>query len=205
MTTTLQVINKVTGQDTYSEKICQLVKTIISGYYELPIDSYESKSRVRQVVKLKQASVYFMRKLLPQATLNYIGGQMRYDHATVLHCLKVVNNLLLTDKATQEDVRLIGGMLQLKQDAIVLGGKIDENYYYVGLDKCSSVKLPNGQGIVFSGMLPNQVDAIKDILAKHYNVPLDVRKHVGTGLFILEKLTPKTEDEIAEANATPTP
>ena len=156
-------------------------------------------------MKLKQTSVYFMRKLLPKATLNYIGSQMGYDHATVLHSLKVINNLLLTDKSTQEDVRLIDAMLQIKQDSIMLGGNINNNYYFVGLDKCDSVKLPNGQSIVFSGMLPKQVDAIVGLLNTHYNAPLEVKKHLNTGLFILEKLTPKTEDEITEANATPTP
>jgi len=202
---TTQIISKVTEQDRYSERLCKLIKTIISSYYELPIDSYESKSRVRQVVKLKQTSVYFMRKLLPNATLNYVGSQMRYDHSTVLHSIKVINNLILTDKPTQEDIRLIDAMLQIKQESIMLGGNINNNYYFIGLDKCDSVKLPNGQSIVFSDMPPTQLAELVGLLTTYYNAPLKVMKHINTGLFILEKLIPKTEDEVTEAIATPTP
>ena len=187
--TTQKMLNSVNGQDTHSDKVCALIKTIISNYYQLPLDIYESKSRVRQVIRLKQASVYFMRKLLPKATLHYIGNQMMYDHATVLHCLKKVNQFLETkDLETTEDIRKINEMVELKHEAIMFGKEAEKGFYHISLDKCTSLKLPNGQAMVFSGMLPNQIAVIREFLEKHYAIPLPTRKHTKTGLFILERL-----------------
>lgn len=193
------MMNAVNGQDKYPDRVCQLLKTIISTYFDLPLSSYQSKSRVRQVIKLKQATVYFIRKLLPKATLLYIGKQMAYDHATVLHCIKKINELMETDVETREDIRKLNEMVQIKHDVLMLGGEVQKDYYFINLDKCASMRLPNGQAIVFSGMLPNQVASIRELLEKYYGLPLITRKHKGTGVFLLDRLS---EDEVAQKDNT---
>jgi hypothetical protein len=127
--------------------------------------------------------------MLPKATLKFIGSHTNYDHASVLHCIKSINNLLETDKETQSDVTCLQQMLQVENDAKRLNGKLEEEYYYVSLDECNSVKVNSTQSIVFSGYTEQQ---IAEILIK-INPDLKTVKHNKTGLFILEYI--KKEEE----------
>ena len=57
-----------------------------------------TKSRKRNIVQARQLSMYFSKKYT-KAPLTVIGEQCGgKDHATVIHALKTVANLLETDK-----------------------------------------------------------------------------------------------------------
>lgn len=180
-------IEAMCQKEAYSNQICDLVKTLVSSYYELPLTAYQSKSRKRQVIKMKQASVYFMRKLLPKATLLYIGRQMQYDHATVLHCLKCISNLLETDRETRMDIQSLGKNIELQTDLVRLDGKINEDYHYINLDICDSFKLPDSRGIVLSNFSDEQVLEFEKFLESFYQIAPERHTHTNTGLFIIEK------------------
>lgn len=186
---TEDLINVIGEKEAYANRISTLVKEVVSCYYNLPITAFQSKSRVRQVIKMKQTSVYFMKKFLPKATLIYIGKQMSYDHATVLHCLKQINNLLETDKETKQDIENIARAIEIEQDTIKLDGDLRKEYYYVNLGKCSSIKLEDGRGVVLSGYTEEQASVFLEMLNKFYKENLEIRNHSNTGLFILEKNT----------------
>ena len=60
-----------------------------------------TSTRKRNVVQARQLSMYFAKKYT-KASLNVIGEQCGgKDHATVIHSLKTVANLLDTDKQFQ--------------------------------------------------------------------------------------------------------
>ena len=136
---------------------------------------------------MKQASVYFMRKLLPKATLLYIGRQMQYDHATVLHCVKVINNLLETDKETRMDIQALSKNIELETDLIRLDGKVNSEYHFINLDNCTSFKLPDSRGIVLSNFDDDQINEFKAFIQSFYKHKPEPHTHINTGLFIIEK------------------
>ena len=136
---------------------------------------------------MKQATVYFIKKSLPKATLHYIGSQVSYDHSTVVYSLKQVENLMLTDKETKKDISIISKAVAIENDRIRLEGDIQKEYYYINLNTCKSARFGSGKGIVLTGFGDTEIDAIFQKLKDIYNEELVAREHKNTGLFILEK------------------
>lgn len=180
-------IEAIYQKEAYSNKICELVKTLVSTYYELPISAFNSKSRQRQVIKMKQASVYFMRRLLPKTTLLYIGQQMQYDHATVIHCLKCISNLLETDKETRMDIQALSKNIELQTNLVSLDGNINSDYHYINLDVCDSFKFNDGRGIVLSNWNDLEIREFEIFMEQFYEQKPERHPHTNTGLFIIKK------------------
>lgn len=169
----------------YSDKVIDLIKTVVAGYYETPITAYKSRSRKRNVITIKQVSVYFIRKFLPKLTLSYIGEQMGYNHATVLHCVKSINNLVETDKQTRIDIDNISKNLKMQDDVSLVESDIND-YYYINLSTCHSLKLPDEKDMVLVGWSEREVETLIDLMG--YNKRnIKQNRHKNTGLFLLEK------------------
>jgi hypothetical protein len=182
------IMKKLVSQDNYPQRVCDMVKKMVATYYGFPISAYESKSRRRENIKMKQAAVYFIKKLLPDATLMFIGDQMGYDHASVLHHYRVVTAQLELKSVTKREIDDMAKTIHLKQNVLTLSDVAKDDYYFANFDKCSTIQLPSGQCIAVSGMLPNQVDDILKLLSGYYATPLTKLDHNNTGLFVFEKI-----------------
>lgn len=192
---TKEIIDVASEPNAYSKRVCDMIKNIVCNYYELPISVFSGRSRKRVVIKAKQSSVYFIRKALPKATLLQIGKEMDYDHSTVLHCIKTINNLLETDKETQADISAMERTLQLERDAVTLQGDIERDYYYINMADCISVKLPDRKAIVLSRFTQEEaLFMLQDSIFLKGQIPSPV-EHKNTGLFILQK-NKKEDDKI---------
>ena len=74
------------------------IQDSVSDYFQMDIDTLQSKTRKRHIVQARQIAMYFS-KQLTKSSLASIGKQIGdRDHATVLHACKTVNNLKQTDK-----------------------------------------------------------------------------------------------------------
>lgn len=74
------------------------IQKIISDYFDIPVDTINSKTRKREVVQARQLSM-FLSKKYTKASLSTIGLNCgNKDHATVLHACRTINNLKDTDK-----------------------------------------------------------------------------------------------------------
>lgn len=178
------LMDSITKNTAYADRLSELIKTVVCGYYDLPIGIFKSKSRLRNVIKAKQTTVWFIRKLLPNVSLIFIGKHTGYDHATVIHCLKQINNLLETDKSTQLDIKEIELIMQVKESVFILDDSIADSYYYINLDKCISIRQPDGKSIVLGGYT---IEEAKEMLDKLTDNFIDSKVHENTKLFILEK------------------
>jgi len=77
--------------------IDQIQKTV-SDYFQMDVETLQSKTRKRHIVQARQLAMYFSKKMT-KASLASIGSQIgKRDHATVLHACKTVDNLASTDK-----------------------------------------------------------------------------------------------------------
>lgn len=74
------------------------IQKVVCNYFNVPVEMLQSKTRKREIVQVRQVSMFFS-KSLTKSSLATIGSQIGdKDHATVLHACKTVNNLIDTDK-----------------------------------------------------------------------------------------------------------
>lgn len=92
-----QMIDKFV-KSTSREISIDFIQKIVCDYFNLPVDSINSKTRKREIVQARQLAMYFAKKHTKSslATIGLHCGNK--DHATVLHACKTVNNLIDTDK-----------------------------------------------------------------------------------------------------------
>lgn len=89
----------------------EIVKTV-SDYYGVEVSAINTRSRKREVVLVRQVSMFLAKKHLDMSTSkigSYIGSR---DHATVLHACKTVTNLAETDKQFRCELNEIDLKLQ---------------------------------------------------------------------------------------------
>lgn len=79
------------------------INKVVYTYYSIHPIVFYSKTRKREIAQARQIAMTFSWKFteLPTAIIGeYTGGK---DHATVLHALKTVSNLLDTDQTIKKD------------------------------------------------------------------------------------------------------
>lgn len=92
-----QMIDKFV-KSTSRELTIDYIQKVVCDYFNLPVDSVQSRTRKREIVQARQLTMYFAKKLT-KSSLAIIGLQCgNKDHATVLHACKTVANLADTDK-----------------------------------------------------------------------------------------------------------
>lgn len=89
------------------------IQKVVSEYFQLDVNTLQSKTRKRDIVQARQLAMFFAKKFT-KASLASIGSQIGdRDHATVLHACKTVDNLLTTDKQFRKYVDDINKKLTL--------------------------------------------------------------------------------------------
>ena len=92
-----QVVEKFV-KNTKREVSIDYIQKIVSDYFQMDVDTLQSKTRKRHIVQARQLAMFFAKRLT-KASLASIGSQIgKRDHATVLHACKTVDNLSSTDK-----------------------------------------------------------------------------------------------------------
>ena len=91
----------------------EYIQKVVSDYFQLDLDTLQSKTRKRHVVQARQLAMFFAKKFTKSSLAN-IGSQIGdRDHATVLHACKTVDNLVSTDKQFRKFVDDINKKLTL--------------------------------------------------------------------------------------------
>jgi chromosomal replication initiator protein len=89
------------------------IQKVVSDYFQLDLDTLQSKTRKRHVVQARQLAMFFAKKFTKSSLAN-IGSKIGdRDHATVLHACKTVDNLVSTDKQFKKYVDDIHKKLSL--------------------------------------------------------------------------------------------
>ena len=89
---------KRTSKKMKREVSIDYIQKVVSDYFQMDIETLQSKTRRRHIVQARQLAMYFAKKFT-KASLASIGSQIgKRDHATVLHACKTVDNLTFTDK-----------------------------------------------------------------------------------------------------------
>ncbi|HET8886204.1 MAG TPA: chromosomal replication initiator protein DnaA [Salinimicrobium sp.] len=85
-------------KNTKKEVSIDYIQKVVSDYFQMDVETLQSKTRKRHIVQARQLAMFFAKKYT-KASLASIGSQIgKRDHATVLHACKTVDNLASTDK-----------------------------------------------------------------------------------------------------------
>ena len=85
-------------KNTKREVSIEYIQKVVSDYFQMDVETLQSKTRKRHIVQARQLAMFFAKRLT-KASLASIGSQIgKRDHATVLHACKTVDNLSMTDK-----------------------------------------------------------------------------------------------------------
>ena len=100
-------------KNTKREVSIDYIQKVVSDYFQMDVDTLQSKTRKRHIVQARQLAMFFAKKHT-KASLASIGSQIgKRDHATVLHACKTVDNLASTDKQFRKYVEDIAKKLAL--------------------------------------------------------------------------------------------
>jgi chromosomal replication initiator protein len=100
-------------KNTKREVSIDYIQKVVSDYFQMDIDTLQSKTRKRHIVQARQLAMFFAKKFT-KASLASIGSQIgQRDHATVLHACKTVDNLSSTDKQFRKYVEDLTKKLSL--------------------------------------------------------------------------------------------
>jgi chromosomal replication initiator protein len=98
-------------------KKAEVIKRIVCQYLGLPISTVMARGRKHYVVEARQMSMYFMRKYT-RLSLNQTGLEFGgLNHATVIHGVHTVNNVLTYDKVYIRKFREVEHLI--KQELII--------------------------------------------------------------------------------------
>ena len=92
-----QLIERFVHNSTQEVSI-EYIVNVVCNHLNIPTEEFYSKSKKREMVQARQLAMHFAKKYT-KCSLATIGQQCGgKDHATVIHALKTVSNLLETDK-----------------------------------------------------------------------------------------------------------
>ncbi|MBT8310994.1 MAG: chromosomal replication initiator protein DnaA [Flavobacteriaceae bacterium] len=107
-----QIVEKFV-KNTKREVSIDYIQKVVSDYFQMDVDTLQSKTRKRHIVQARQLAMFFAKKFT-KASLASIGSQIgQRDHATVLHACKTVDNLASTDKQFRKYVEDLSKKLSL--------------------------------------------------------------------------------------------
>ena len=170
---------------TLVKKKISFFKEVISGYYKLPLAAYDTKNRKMEVIKLKYVTIWMiLKKFKKQITLEEIGKSMGYDHSTVIHANKQIENYLCFDLDLKRELDELSAIIE--NSIMVIDGNVDINdeYDYSGLDACMAVKDDKAKSLVFSGYSQDEVYRILNLLEMTELKILEFKK---TGMYLIKK------------------
>ena len=102
---TVEKLIKHTKRDISIDYILQ----VVSDYFHTDESSILSHTRKREIVQVRQVAMYFA-KNLTKMSLKSIGTRLgKKDHATVLHAVNTVNNLMATDRQFKMQIEELDG------------------------------------------------------------------------------------------------
>lgn len=105
-----QIAGQIVGEEN-RELTMEKVQMTVCEYFNITKESLISKSRKRNIVQARQIAMYICRNML-NCSLTTIGTELGgKDHATVMHSISTVSDLMSTDRSFKKYVSDIEKML----------------------------------------------------------------------------------------------
>jgi hypothetical protein len=103
-----------------------VIENIVCNARNISSEVVNCKSRKRESKEIRQIVMYFARKKYPKLSLAKIAGYYGLDHATCIHSIKVINNLMDSDNKFKYEIDLLRLEIETELDAGLLPTLIKE-------------------------------------------------------------------------------
>lgn len=119
------------------------IENIVSDYTGIPVPALFSKLQKREIVQERQRIMFFY-KMFTKNSLSTIGEHCGgKDHATVLHALKTVSNLIDTDSKFREETEELRILIDRAVNSKELVLMINDNVWIKAMDNPVNVDIIN--------------------------------------------------------------
>ncbi len=89
------------------------IQKVTATFFDLPYERISTRTRQQDAVRGRQVSMYLAKTFTPYS-LKTIGAHFGgYDHTTVLHALKTVENLITTDAEFRKQIEELKVQVQV--------------------------------------------------------------------------------------------
>ncbi len=103
-----------------------LIKSVVSEHYNIPVTELVSKSRKKNVVQPRQMAIYLARKYTDQP-LQTIGRSFNRYHGTIIHSIGVMENAVKADRTLKAQLDFLCGKIEINERGRS-GEKAGEDY-----------------------------------------------------------------------------
>lgn len=169
-----------------NERIVTMVMELVANELNEPINIYDVKSRVRNVVVAKQMVAYAIRNLDISVPLSYIAKRLKSHHATVIHSVKTFDAVIKTDPELKKCYENV--MLKAKApfNGMDSTDGVISDFYYINMNNCISIRFSNEKSVILSGYTMDEALGVS-ALGGDGKTLLEPREHINTGFYILER------------------
>lgn len=176
-------ISVISNFQSSDDKMAEYIITVVGKYFDIDYRYYLTNSRKRELAYARQISMYFIKKFT-QLPLELIGKKFSdKNHATVLHSIKTINNLMQIDKEVRKQIYDLDKVIRYKAKANVQGISLEKDFYFIDFDNFTSIRYNTGKGIILTGFSDEEIECLKKYLAGK----VETRSHQNTGIYIIEQ------------------
>lgn len=91
-------------------KMVAHIQAMVAAYYQIPVREMYSARRSREVARPRQVAMYLAYEVTPKS-LPEIGRRFERDHTTVIHAIRQIQKLMISDKEMEADIIALRGRL----------------------------------------------------------------------------------------------
>ena len=73
------------------------ISRLVFNYFNVPLEKIKVNNRKAQVIRAKQFTAFFLKREIYKITLEEIGKVFNRDHATMIHSIRKINDLIEVD------------------------------------------------------------------------------------------------------------
>jgi len=73
------------------------ISRLVFSYFNVPLEKIKVNNRKAQVIRAKQFTAFFLKREIYKITLEEIGKVFNRDHATMIHSIRKINDLIEVD------------------------------------------------------------------------------------------------------------
>lgn len=187
--------------ESYQTRVADFIKEIVAQYFGKTMAVYDEPGRKREALHVKHVAMYFIMKNTKGISLAKTGAMFRngntlkpYDHATVLHAVNKLKSYLAWDKVTKKQLEELEQIISHKGLAGSTTVDLEKDYYFIDLNNLTSLKIGPKQAILFTGWDPEDIERFKNLFFLGIQ-GLEQRKHLKTGMYIMEKPKPLKDNK----------
>ncbi|MBM3553979.1 MAG: chromosomal replication initiator protein DnaA [Alphaproteobacteria bacterium] len=87
------------------------IQKLVATHYNIRLNEMNSSRRARSIARPRQVAMWLCKQLTPRS-LPEIGRKFSRDHTTVMHAVRKIDELRMTDRALAEDLELLRRQLE---------------------------------------------------------------------------------------------